>query len=426
MKEKLRNIKALSFDSFIVSRSLIVISASMLSNVFAWLFQWKIGSDFSKEDLGTIAALFALSGILPLVIEMFMGGIPKLVAEIKDIDYPDRITKLFFSIFFVRTIISVVLLLVLLATAPLVAAFLNISEQLIPVYSVAVAIGVLFSYFAPFLQGLLRFKAYSLVNIYQSFSKLIVGIVVITFGFGINEIFGGLALTTTGGALLAFLLLRKNIRHLTMEFAKDDLHTLVTYSLGGSLALVGITLMQQVDTIFAKHYFDALNAGIYASTTIIGRVVFFAASPVAAVTLPICASKYRKGENYIKPFLITFLLSLGISLSITVMYTFFSHEIITASPLNASYLPAQPYLPLYSVFMLAFSLLFMFASFFIAISQFRIASLMIAAAITQIIGMIFFHDSIWQLIHVSIVASFVFLFIFTGIFINTYRKKTFR
>ena len=173
-----------SQHTFVISRSFIVVAVSMISNVFAYIFQLITGRYFSVEEYGQLTSLFALSGIIPLTLTAFTGAIPKLVAEIKDKDYPREISKLFFTLLKFHLLIGILILGIMILQQNQIAEYLQINNNTLIVYfSFAVASGMTFSFIAPFMQGLMRFKALSAVTFITALTKFLVGIYVVYFFF---------------------------------------------------------------------------------------------------------------------------------------------------------------------------------------------------------------------------------------------------
>lgn len=419
-----KRLSVISSQQFLLSRSLMVIIASFAANIFAYLFQLVSGRYFSKEDYGILVALFSLSGIIPLFVQFFVSGIPKLVAEIKDINYPARISGLFYTILKINGGITLVILFLMLLSKNAVARFLNIHDTTImDPFIFAVAAGILTLFMAPFIQGLMRFKAYSFITLLTAISKLAVAVVVLYFTLTLKDIFWGLTLTTLLMGLICYQILRKNLNlNWMVKIDREDLETLVKYSLGGALALIGLNLVNSTDVLLVKHFFDAEHAGTYSSVSIIGRIIFYAASPVAIVMLPICAEKFKKQENFIKPFLAAITVSAFVCLVATFVYFEFPHLVITVL-FGSSYLSAEPYLALFAIFMLAYTLLYIFATFFIAISKFFLSSLVILSALLQIAGIYLFHENITQVIYASIFAVSTVLIIYIVMFVDLLRKQ---
>lgn len=430
MKNLLFKLTNLSNKNFILSSSIIVITSSMGANVFAYVFQLLSGRYLTVSDYGKLTALFSLSGIIPLVISLILGALPKLVAEIKDINYPKRISHLFFTLLYFSVAAFAVITSALLLFQQQIAEYLNIQDlHLIQMFSIAVGTGILISFMNPFLQGLFRFKAFSFVSFLAAFLKLsvILGIIILQLGpksllvghgeltNGVTQIFVGLSITTVAMGLITLLLLKKNI---SLEFGKldyQDFKILIKYSAFSALGLIALNLMQNIDLIVAKHLFDETTAGLYASTTVIGKIIFYAASPIAIVMLPICSQKFKNGQNFVKPFLTSIGIALFISISGLLVYSLIP-ELAIKMLFGPKYLGVVQYLPLYSVYMLVFTLMNFLTMFLISISKFKLSAIPLFAALFQFIGIQFFAHSINDIILYSIWAS-IFVTVPLGIFV---------
>ena len=431
MKKLLSIITNLNNKNFILSSSIIVITASMAGNVFAYIFQLLSGRYLAVTDYGKLTALFSLSGIIPLLISLVLGALPKLVAEIKDIDYPKRISHLFFTLSYFSIASFTVITALLLIFQKQIGTYLNIEDPaLIQSFSFAVGAGILIAFLTPFLQGLLRFKAFSFVGILTAFLKLgvIIAIIMIQLGpkaflighgelvNGVTQIFIGLGLTTLLMGGIALLLLKKNLVFDIGKIDYQDFKILLKYSLFSALGLAGINIMQNIDLIVAKHLFSETTAGLYGSTTVIGKIIFYAASPIAIVMLPICSQKFKNGQNFVKPFLSSMGIGLFISIAGLMFYTFLPEFTINLL-FGPKYLGVAEYLSLYSIYMVIFTLMNFLTMFLISISKFKLSTLPLIAAVLQFIGIQFFANSINDIIIYSIWAS-IFVTLPLGIFVT--------
>ncbi len=408
-------------NSFILSKSFLVVFVSLMANAFAYLFQLLTGRYFSLEEYGQLNALFSLSGIIPLAVGIFISATPKVVAEIKDHDYPNRISALFFTLLYFETGISLVIIGVMLLFSGFIGDYLNISNiDLIRIFSVAVAAGIFTTFLNPFLQGLLRFKAYSFSLFLTAALKLAVAVVVIYLQLDVASIFIGLTVTTLIMGLIVVLALRKNIVNKFGEFAKADFRKLIYYSLASSLGLIGLNMLQNIDLIEVKHFFDEATAGIYASTSVIGKIVFYAASPVGIVMLPICSEKYIKGENFIKPFASALAIALFVSGCITVGYMLFPEAVINIL-FGSRYLSARDLLPQYAFFTLTYTILYIVTLFLISISKFKASSLPMISVLVQYFGIKLFADSPSTVIYISTISILIVVIPMLFIVYNLYK-----
>jgi len=423
--------KALTKDKFILKSSFFVVSTALLGNFFAYLFQVILGRYFSVEDYGILNSLLAFLAMSHLFVHIFFGQSPKLVAEIKDEDYPNKISSLFFTLSKIFAVTSVLAFLIINLFSNQIASYLQLtdtnSRSIIFYFSLAVAGFLFFIYIMHFLQGLMRFKAYSLIQFLTTSVKFVIALIIVYLALAVKDVFLLSGISALLISILGILLLKKNLNFEKIrDFDTKNIMILIKYSLGGALAFVGITIMLNIDIIQVKHYFSPETAGIYSLTSVIGKIIFYAASPVAVVMLPVVASKYKKKENFKQPFVATLFLTLLISMGIALVFIFFP-EFITKLLFgsNEKKLLSANYLPIFSIYMILYTLLAFLSQFFIAISKFKIASIAFLAAVIQFVLILVFHNSLYAIIWDSIVASgtVVLIMILSLISLNKSKSK---
>lgn len=410
-------------ESYIISRSILILIASMSSNVFAYLFQLLSGRYLSVEDYSKLVSLFGLSAILLMFVGFFTGGLTKLVAEIKDVDYPTKISSLFITVTKFHFIYSLLFLILMFLSTNLISNYLKIYElNLLIAFAFAIFAGNLTAFFASFLQGLMRFKAFSLSIFLGAFTRFLTIVTVIFMGLGVIDIFWGLAVTTLGVGAINWQLLKKNIR---FDFRLNDFadfKILVMYSLLSAIGMAGMTIIQNGDVVIVKNLFNETLAGIYGSTSVIGRIVFFASSPVAMVMLPMCAEKYKKGQDFIKPFLFSLTLSVAIAICVAGVFAFYPHLVIDFL-FGQKYLPALEFLSAYSFYMVVYTILNLFTAFFISISKFRYASISILAPVVSFsLIKLIYNQNLMQVITTNTYAV-ILVILLQGVFILNVIKK---
>lgn len=423
MKNFHKKLIAIYNSNFILSRSSIVIISSLLASVFSYLFQLLSARSLSVEEYSELVSLFSLSVIIGTIMLIFTNGTTKLIAEIKSIDYPIRVSSFVFSLIKLVLITTLFVFTGMMVFQNQIAEYLNIpNTKLIYIFAIAVVLGNINSALGPILQGLQRFKAFSIYNIFNAFTKFLVALVVLRFSLTVIETFWGLVISTILSIVLGIILLKKNIKPNFKAFEREDIKILLKYSIGSILILSGLNFLQNNDIILVKHFFDSNTAGIYGSLTVIGRIVFFAASPVAIVMLPICAERYKHGGDVVKPFLISISISALIAFSVAFVYWLFPKLVINIL-FGEKYMMSAPYLPLFGLFMFAYTILYIVGMFFISISKFRLGSLMLVGAIIQIIGIYFYHENLYQVIWASILGTVASLTVLTPSLISNIRKK---
>jgi O-antigen/teichoic acid export membrane protein len=173
--------------------------------------------------------------------------------------------------------------------------------------------------------------------------------------------------------------------------------------------------------ILVKHYFDAHTAGIYGSLSVLGKIIFYLTSPIVGVMFPLSVAKRAKGEKTLNTFLLSILFSGLLSLMALVIYALFPLIVVTTL-YGSSYSEGVRYLLPFGIFAALYSLIAYTINYLLSL-EYTFASVIIAcAAIVQIIGIIIFHSTIFQVVNVSIVVSFIFLSILLFYGLLKYQK----
>ena len=93
-----------------------------------------------------------------------------------------------------------------------IAKFLNITDiSVMNPFIFAVSAGILTLFMVPYVQCLMRFKAYSFITLLAAVSKLTVALVVLFLGLTLKDIYWGLTFTTLLIGIISYKVLLKNL-----------------------------------------------------------------------------------------------------------------------------------------------------------------------------------------------------------------------
>lgn len=161
-------------------------------------------------------------------------------------------------------------------------------------------------------------------------------------------------------------------------------------------------LINNTDILLVKHYFPADQAGLYAALAMIGRVVFFVAWMFAMVLLPNVIAAEKAGQDS-SPLLwkyIAYTTILGVLVS---GFSFLFPEFIINILFGSLYISIAPLLWLYALATSLFAISNMFAYYFLSKSVYTPVYLTLGFGILQVILVIWFHDTLLQVVLVQLV-----------------------
>ena len=160
-------------------------------------------------------------------------------------------------------------------------------------------------FLAGMLQGARSFALYGAFGAFGAGARLGVGILLVGLGFGAA---GAVASTPVSG-FLAIAAGYAGWRWLMRGRSSDGENDLtIQLPIRGQLQVAAIGAVQillfNLDILFVKALFDEQGAADYAAAALIGRTIFFAASPLATVLLPNVVSQHRERRELTRHLLI--------------------------------------------------------------------------------------------------------------------------
>jgi O-antigen/teichoic acid export membrane protein len=169
------------------------------------------------------------------------------------------------------------------------------------------------------------------------------------------------------------------------------------------------------DILLVKHYFDANEAGLYASLALIGRVVYFIAWMFVMLLLPSVIQLKKEGKSTL-PVLVKYLGYIAaIAITIVVGCYLFPETIINMLFGN-EYLIIAPLLWKYALATGIFAISNIFAYYYLSLDKYIPVVLSGLFGMLQIVLILFFHESLAQVVYVQIFAMVLLLIVQLGYF----------
>src|SRR5581483_11342867 len=126
--------------------------------------------------------------------------------------------------------------------------------------------------------------------------------------------------------------------------------TLFEYGGPAALALLSLTSLVNTDIILVKHFFNPKEAGIYATLSLIGKIIFYFSAPIGTVMFPLIVQRHTKKENYNTIFWLSLLLVLLASVAICIFYSLFPAFTVNIFSNNGDALAAVPFVGIFGIF----------------------------------------------------------------------------
>jgi O-antigen/teichoic acid export membrane protein len=379
------------------SGSFVMIAGSNIVNVIAYIYHLVMGRLLGPSEYASLAVTLSILSLFTAAFG-FLGTVIVKFISISDEDKQNAI----YSWFFKRILILAgVLAAVLLIAAPVIADYLKISRSITYLVGPSVFIFAISMAQRSFLQGLLKFTKSVILGITDLGGRLLIGLTLVYVGWAAYGAVFGILLGIIVSALFGYFFLRQFSLTGSELFTKG--REVFKYALPVSLATIASTSFFTTDVLLVKHFFNAHDAGIYAALSMLGKIIFYGASPVAAVMFPLISRRHSRSEGYVKILALSILLTAWIS-SVVLFIYWLLPELAINILYGSDYLEAVPYLVWYGLFISVYTLANLISSFYLSVNKTRVALIVLFFALAQAIGIYNYHNSVSQVITVSLIS----------------------
>jgi O-antigen/teichoic acid export membrane protein len=374
---------------------------TIIGGVGNYLYHLLMGRMLGPTDYGVLASLISFSyllsipvGTLSLVIVKFVSAFKgkKDVASIRALFRIGTTKILPFSFF---------ILLIFLLLTPLITSFLHLPSFL-PFLIVlgAFFVGIFSTINRAFLQGLLRFGYISLSSILEVGLKLAVAVGLVIWSFKVNGALFGLLVAGIFGYFFTFFPLRflfqTNQRKLRLKGQE-----MFNFALPVFFSTLAFTSLSSSDVVLVRHFFPGEQSGFYGALSTLGKIILFLSGPIISVMFPLVSERHANGGNY-KRLLFASIGLVGIICLVMTGIYFFVPSLVVRLFFGKAFLPIVSYLGLFGIFLSLYSLSFLFINFYLSIKKIKVVIMPVMAAVFQVIFIWFFHQTLWQVIWISL------------------------
>lgn len=194
----------------------------------------------------------------------------------------------------------------------------------------------------------------------------------------------------------------------TLKLDKADHNRMVKFMVLTACYELTQIIINNSDILLVKHFFEAKPAGLYASLALIGRVVYFAAWMFVMLLLPTVVKNHKEGKPT-APVLFKYVTYIGgLALMIVGVCNIFPDFVVNMM-FGAEYLEVSHLLWKYAVATSLFALSNIFAYYFLSLDHYVPVILSGLLGMSQIVLIVFFHDSLNTVIIMQIVAMSILL-----------------
>ena len=300
--------------------------------------------------------------------------------------------------------------LIIVFSKELQALFHTKTASMFVVFGIGIPVYFVMSVNRGIFQGLKEFKNLSITYQSEMISRLVITLILILFFTGQSSV-----LVATGIAIsffFALIPLKKDtfsFRLVKVLSDKDKKRVLKFILLTAFYECTQI-IINNSDILLVKHYFDSYNAGLYASLALIGRVVYFVAWMFVMILLPTVVQKQKDGlpHAHVLTKYVAYISALSACI---VLSCYFFPNLIINLMFGSEYLTMGALLWKYALATSLFAISNIFAYYFLSLDKYIPVVLSGILGIAQVVFIIFFHNSLLQVVIMQIIAMSILLIV---------------
>lgn len=406
----------------LISGSSIVFAGSFLMGIGNYVYNLLMGRMLSVSDYGLLTSLSSLLILLGLFGSSFTSIFAKFSASYKGAENHKGMQALFSYGFRFVSIFSAGLLIILLLLIPVFEGFLHVSNIS---YIVLIIAAVIFTLFLTlpqgFLQGRMQFVTLSAANLSQPFIKIALAVLLLSFGMGVRAPLIAISFSVLVPAVILYWYFGRQFQKKeipgefdSQTFQKEFIRYTYTYFLAG----IGIALMSNTDILLVRHYFNDIVSGQYAALSLMGKAIFYLVSPINFAFFPLIAYKRERKERLFGTLLLAFGIVTLASVALSFIYFAFPALILRIFFPSPAYRMLGGYLGFFSLYILVFSLVTLLSNFLLSVNRTEIYKSSLLSAFVQIVLIVLFHNSLYQVIGSMFFSSLLFFVILLGYYVK--------
>ena len=388
--------------------SSIIFSATIVANLLAYLFHVYMGRSLGAAEYGILGSLLAAFYILFVPLGAISTVVTKFVSEFKAREEYGKVASLLFPGMRKLSRYAILIFIGLSLGSWLIADFLRIPS---PFPVILMGLGIAFATGVSIprgvLQGLQKFGQLGLNISLESLIRLLLGVLLVSLGLGVNGAILAYGLGYLAATLLALMPLRF-LLHLRNETV--DVSSIYKFSLPALAMSICLAVMTNVDIIFVKHFFTSEEAGVYTVVSVLGKVIFFVSGAFTIPMFPLVSELHTRGENTLSILKKSLFYVISFSGIVIAVY-WLSSSFIVHALYGAAYSPAVPLLGAMGIAMGLIALVMVYTTYLLALKDMRFIKVLLGCTFLQIILLSLFHHTLLQVIQVLIFTNGLALFL---------------
>ena len=387
-----------------------------------YLYNLILGRILGPEQFADAAVLITFLLVLSFAAMTFQLVTAKFSVVFEDNLFTSFISKIYKNAIIVGISFGAI---IIIFSKQLQQVFNTSSSSMFVIFGIGVPLYFIMSVNRGVFQGKKEFKSLSITYQAEMLSRLLITLGLL-FLFNIQS-----SLVIAIGILISFGFGLIPFKFKNLSFKKPEVID-TTYSklVRNFFIITAFYELTQIiinnsDILLVKHYFESYEAGLYASLALIGRIVYFVAWMFVMLLLPTVVQLKKEGKAT-APILFKYVGYIATIASLIVLCCSLFPETAITLLFGKSYLPMAPLLWKYALATGLFAISNIFAYYYLSLERYMPVVLSGVFGMLQMGLVIFFHESLEQVVHMQVIAM-ILLLIFQIIYfvVDSKRQQSF-
>ncbi|MBU3821264.1 oligosaccharide flippase family protein [Flavobacteriaceae bacterium XHP0103] len=371
-----------------------------------YLYNLILGRVLGPAQFADAAVLITFLLVLSFVAMTFQLVTAKFSVLFENSLFSNFISKVYKNAFIVGLGFSA---LIIAFSNQLQQVFNTSSSSMFIIFGIGVPLYFLMSVNRGVFQGKKEFKLLSITYQGEMLSRLLITLGLI-FIFNLQS-----SVVIAIGILISFVfgLIPFKTEHLSLK--KTFIDSTQSKKIRSFFILTAFYELTQIiinnsDILLVKHYFESYQAGLYASLALIGRIVYFIAWMFVMLLLPKVVQLKKEGRDTV-PTLFKYVGYIAIIASTIVIGCALFPETAIILLFGDSYISVAPLLWKYALATGMFAVSNIFSYYYLSLDKYVPVIISGLFGMLQIVLVVFFHESLEQVVHMQIIAMILLLII---------------
>lgn len=402
-------LKKLLKNNSIKTRGSLLIAATLFGNFFNFAYNAYLGRAISIEDFALISLMGSFLGLADIPINALGRSVTHKSAFLLG-KYKRPAQKFWLSTRKRAFLVSLLITLGWLAITPFLQKYFHL-ESMMPLFAIAPIwiFGILSSVDGGYIKGNLMFGYLAVVSIVEALLRFIIVFWLANLGLG-KYVYFSLPVSSFSTLLLVAFFASRLKKNNNNSEKRNSTAFPFKFFTSTAMTKVSATVYLTFDVILAKHFLPAEQAGQYALLSLTGKMVYFAGSLFSQFILPLVSHKEGEGTNSHKTFFKllcgTFLASFS---AYTVVGLFGNYTLQFL--FGEKVAPIIPYASAYAGAMVAFTISTNIVAYHQIRNQYLLPFMSFLLAMSQLLLINLFHESIGDIANVMVGLGFASLLI---------------